>query len=82
MLNSNPQFTLRNSSSSSEGTNNNNNSNKEQKTEKKQSKFKLLVTQYGPLFIVVHLTTVVLWIYGFFLISKQYSSIINIYILE
>ena len=38
---------------------------------KKQSKFKQFYSQYGPLFIVVHLTTVVMWIYGFFLISKQ-----------
>jgi hypothetical protein len=38
---------------------------------KKVSKFKALYTQYGPLFVVVHLTTVVLWIYGFFLLSKQ-----------
>lgn len=38
---------------------------------KKESKFKQFYTQYGPLFIVVHLTTVVLWIYTFFLISKQ-----------
>ena len=40
--------------------------------EKKPSKFKQFYTQYGPLFVVVHLITVVLWIYGFFLISKQY----------
>jgi hypothetical protein len=39
---------------------------------KKMSTFKKLYSQYGPLFIVVHLITVVLWIYGFFLISKQY----------
>ena len=39
---------------------------------KKTSKFKLFYTQYGPIFLVVHLTTVVMWIYGFFLISKQY----------
>jgi len=39
---------------------------------KKISTFKKLYSQYGPLFIVVHLITVVLWIYGFFLISKQY----------
>ena len=41
------------------------------KVEKKQSKFKQFYSQYGPLFIVVHLTTVVMWIYGLFLISKQ-----------
>jgi hypothetical protein len=39
---------------------------------KKMSTFKKLYSQYGPLFIVVHLITVVLWIYGFFLVSKQY----------
>lgn len=39
--------------------------------EKKQSMFKKLYSQYGPLFVVVHLTTVVIWIYSFFLISKQ-----------
>lgn len=39
---------------------------------KKQSKFKQFYSQYGPLFLVVHFTTVVLWIYFFFLISKQY----------
>lgn len=38
---------------------------------KKQSKFKQFYTQYGPMFLVVHLTTVVMWIYGFYLISKQ-----------
>ena len=38
---------------------------------KKQSKFKQSITQYGPIFIVIHLTTVVMWIYLFFLISKQ-----------
>ncbi|CAF0830075.1 unnamed protein product [Brachionus calyciflorus] len=38
---------------------------------KKMSKFKQFYTQYGPIFLVVHLITVVLWIYGFFLISKQ-----------
>ena len=38
---------------------------------KKPSKFKQFYSQYGPLFVVVHLTTVVMWIYGFFLISKQ-----------
>ena len=38
---------------------------------KKTSKFKQFYSQYGPIFLVVHLTTVVMWIYGFFLISKQ-----------
>lgn len=38
---------------------------------KKVSKMKQLYSQYGPLFIVVHLITVVLWISGFFTISKQ-----------
>lgn len=46
------------------------------KEKKKMSKFKQLYTQYGPTFLVVHLITVVLWIYGFFLISKQYVLII------
>lgn len=41
------------------------------KEAKKPSKFSLFYKQYGPMFIVVHLITVVLWIYGFFLISKQ-----------
>ena len=41
------------------------------KAAKKPSKFKQFYSQYGPLFIVIHLTTVVLWIYGFFLLSKQ-----------
>ena len=50
-----------------------NKNEEEQKKEqpKKQSKFKQLYSQYGPIFLVVHLTTVVLWIYSFFLISKQ-----------
>jgi hypothetical protein len=50
------------------------NETKEEKKEpaKKTSKFKQFYSQYGPLFLVVHLTTVVMWIYGFFLISKQY----------
>ena len=39
---------------------------------KKQSKFKQFYSQYGPIFIVIHLITVVLWIYAFFQISKQY----------
>lgn len=43
----------------------------EDKKPKKQSKFKQFYSQYGPLFLVVHLTTVVMWIYFFFLISKQ-----------
>lgn len=47
-----------------------NQSNDNKKT-KKQSKFKQFYSQYGPLFLVVHLTTVVLWIYFFFIISKQ-----------
>ena len=38
---------------------------------KPPSKFKQFYSQYGPMFLVVHLTTVVMWIYGFFLISKQ-----------
>jgi hypothetical protein len=38
---------------------------------KSPSKFKQFYSQYGPMFLVVHLTTVVIWIYGFFLISKQ-----------
>jgi hypothetical protein len=38
---------------------------------KKMSKFKQLYTQYGPIFIVIHLTTVIMWIYGFFQLSKQ-----------
>ena len=38
---------------------------------KRPSKFKQFYSQYGPLFVVIHLTTVVLWIYCFFLISKQ-----------
>ncbi len=38
---------------------------------KKQSKFKTFYTQYGPLFVVVHLTTVVITLYAFFTISKQ-----------
>lgn len=42
------------------------------KKPKKQSKFKQFYSQYGPLFLVVHLTTVVMWIYFFFLVSKQY----------
>jgi hypothetical protein len=41
------------------------------KTKKPPSKFKQFYSQYGPMFLVVHLTTVVMWIYGFFLISKQ-----------
>ena len=41
------------------------------KQKKPQSKFKQFYSQYGPIFLVVHLTTVVMWIYGFFLISKQ-----------
>jgi hypothetical protein len=48
-----------------------NNIEKVKKDEKKPSKFKQLYSQYGPLFVVVHLITVVMWIYGFFLISKQ-----------
>jgi len=48
-----------------------NKTEKEKKDEKKPSKFKQLYSQYGPLFVVVHLITVVMWIYGFFLISKQ-----------
>lgn len=43
----------------------------DEKPKKKQSKFKMFYSQYGPMFLVVHLTTVVMWIYGFFLISKQ-----------
>ena len=43
---------------------------------KKPSKFKQFYSQYGPIFVVVHLITVVLWIYGFFLISKQLVKII------
>jgi len=46
-------------------------SDKKQLSEKKPSKFKQFYSQYGPLFVVVHLITVVMWIYGFFLISKQ-----------
>lgn len=38
---------------------------------KKMSTMKQMYSQYGPLFIVVHLITVVLWISGFFVISKQ-----------
>lgn len=45
--------------------------NDDGKKAKKQSKFKQLYTQYGPLFLVVHLTTVVMWIYFFFIVSKQ-----------
>ncbi len=48
-----------------------NNSEQTKKDEKKPSKFKQLYSQYGPLFVVVHLITVIMWIYGFFLISKQ-----------
>ena len=44
---------------------------------KKPSKFKIFYTQYGPIFLVVHFTTVVMWIYGFFLISKQYLNILK-----
>lgn len=47
------------------------NGSQQENPPKKASKFKQLYTQYGPLFLVVHLTTVVLWIYFFFLISKQ-----------
>jgi hypothetical protein len=39
---------------------------------KKKSKFKTFYTQYGPLFVVVHLTTVVITLYAFFTISKQF----------
>ncbi len=38
---------------------------------KKQSKFRQFYAQYGPIFIFVHLSTVVMWIYLFFIISKQ-----------
>lgn len=41
------------------------------KPDKRPSKFKQFYSQYGPMFVVVHLITVVMWIYGFFLISKQ-----------
>lgn len=41
------------------------------KPDKKPSKFKQFYSQYGPMFVVVHLITVAMWIYGFFLISKQ-----------
>jgi hypothetical protein len=41
------------------------------KTGKKQSKFRQFYAQYGPTFLVVHLTTVVMWIYLFYVISKQ-----------
>ena len=44
---------------------------KEAKTGKKPSKFKMFYRQYGPSFLVIHLATVVAWIYLFFLISKQ-----------
>jgi hypothetical protein len=41
------------------------------KSPKKQSKFRQFYAQYGPTFLVVHLTTVVMWIYLFYVISKQ-----------
>ena len=41
------------------------------KSTKKQSKFRQFYAQYGPTFLVVHLTTVVMWIYLFYVISKQ-----------
>ena len=43
------------------------------KPSKKPSKFKQFYSQYGPIFIMIHLTTVVLWIWGFFMLSKQYE---------
>jgi hypothetical protein len=46
---------------------------KNKKQTKKKSKFSVFYAQYGPAFLVIHLTTVVLWIYGFFLVSKQYA---------
>lgn len=44
---------------------------KSEQAPKKMSKFKQFYTQYGPTFLIIHMITVVLWIYGFFLISKQ-----------
>lgn len=44
---------------------------KNEQPPKKMSKFKEFYSQYGPTFLIVHLITVVMWIYGFFLISKQ-----------
>lgn len=44
---------------------------KNEQSTKKMSKFKEFYSQYGPTFLIVHLITVVMWIYGFFLISKQ-----------
>jgi hypothetical protein len=41
------------------------------KQTKKQSKFRQFYAQYGPTFLIVHLTTVVMWIYLFYIISKQ-----------
>ena len=38
---------------------------------KKVSKFKMAYQQYGPSFVVIHLVTVVAWIYFFYFISKQ-----------
>ena len=60
-------------STKEEGEKANKEANKDESKEppKKQSKFKQLYSQYGPIFLVVHMTTVVLWIYSFFLISKQ-----------
>jgi len=55
----------------------NENGNTDDKKPKKQSKFKQFYSQYGPLFLVVHLTTVVLWIYFFFIISKQYVTLFD-----
>lgn len=58
-------------STNAESTNNNKIDETTGDDKKKPTKFKQLYTQYGPLFVVVHLITVVMWIYGFFLISKQ-----------
>ena len=38
---------------------------------KKPSKFKVFYRQYGPSFLVIHMSTVVAILYVFFLISKQ-----------
>jgi hypothetical protein len=43
----------------------------EKEKPKKISKFKMFYQQYGPSFVIIHLTTVVAWIYLFYIISKQ-----------
>lgn len=59
------------------------NTSEQPKNEKRPSKFKQLYSQYGPSFVVIHLITVVLWIYGFFLISKQgydITQLLNLFV--